>query len=481
MAELTPQQYTAVHNRGGKLLVSAAAGSGKTMVLVERLMQYILDPVSPANIDDFLIITYTKAAASELRQKISKKLSERLAEDATNRHLRRQLQRIYLAKISTVHGFCTDILRENAYRLDIPGDFRVAEDEECAEMQEQVLQQILEECYAEIDLDDTFRTVVDTQGFGRDDRKLPQIIFSIYKSSRCHLNPDAWLEDCIRDSEIADVTDAAHTVWGKYLIDDLHQTLDMHISAMRKCVEAANGSLGMEKASVLLQTNVEQLCALRNCDTWADTSAHIIQSFGTLTFGKNADSELKDRIKAVRDACKSAVTEKQKAFKYDNYQVLMELRACSPVVQGLVSLVRKFADRYSKRKQSRHVLDFADLEHKTLDLFYGKQRTGITAVAGEIGKRFREVMVDEYQDSHAVQEAIFDALTREKDNCFMVGDVKQSIYQFRLADPSLFLQKYNDYVPAQQAMNGQGRKVLLTKNFRSSAGVISGVNDVFTK
>ena len=140
MPDLTLQQRAAVNDRGGKLLVSAAAGSGKTMVLVERLMQYILDPVSPANIDDFLIITYTKAAASELRQKISKKLGELLAEDGTNRHLQRQLQRLYLAKISTVHGFCTDILRENAYRLDIPGDFRVAEDEECAEMQEQVLQ-----------------------------------------------------------------------------------------------------------------------------------------------------------------------------------------------------------------------------------------------------------------------------------------------------------------------------------------------------
>ncbi len=481
MPDLTPQQRAAVNDRGGKLLVSAAAGSGKTMVLVERLMQYILDPVSPANIDDFLIITYTKAAASELRQKISKKLGELLAEDATNRHLQRQLQRLYLAKISTVHGFCTDILRENAYRLDIHGDFRVAEEEECAEMQEQVLQQLLEESYGAIDEDDGFRIVVDTQGFGRDDRKLPQIIYSIYKSSRCHLNPDAWLEDCIRESEIADVTDASQTVWGRYLIDDLHSCLDMHISAIQKCADAASSSVGMEKASILLHTTVEQLTALRNCDTWTDTNCHLIQSFGTLTFSKSADVELMEKIKAVRNACKASIAEKQKIFKYDNGQVLLELRACTPVIGGLVSLVKKFAECYSKRKQNRHVMDFADLEHKTLDLFYGKQRTGMTAVAVEIGRRFREVMVDEYQDSHAVQEAIFEALTRERNNCFMVGDVKQSIYGFRLADPGLFLNKYNDYVPAKRALPGQGRKVLLTKNFRSSAGVISGVNDVFTK
>lgn len=481
MPDLTAQQRAAVDDRGGKLLVSAAAGSGKTMVLVERLMQYILDPVSPSNIDDFLIITYTKAAASELRQKISKKLGELLAEDGTNRHLQRQLQRLYLAKISTVHGFCTDVLRENAYRLDIPGDFRVAEDEECAEMQEMVLQQLLEECYGRIDRDEAFRTVVDTQGFGRDDRKLTQIVYSIYKSSRCHLDPDKWLDNCVRETEIAEVTDAAQTLWGRYLIDDLHRCLTMHISAMGKCADAARTSAGMEKASVLLQTTLDQLITLRNCETWADTNRCLIQSFGTLTFSKNADEELKEKIKAVRDACKSAVSEKQKIFKYSNEQILFELRCCAPVVRGLVSLVKEFDQRYNKRKQSRHVLDFADLEHKTLDLFYGKQRTGITAVAREIGKRFREVMVDEYQDSHAVQEAIFDALTEERNNCFMVGDVKQSIYGFRLADPGLFLKKYNDYVPANSASQGQGRKVLLTRNFRSCAGVISAVNDVFGK
>lgn len=479
MPALTEQQRAAVNDRGGRLLVSAAAGSGKTMVLVERLMQYILDPVSPANIDDFLIITYTKAAASELRQKISKRLNELLAEDGKNRHLQRQLQRLYLAKISTVHGFCTDILRENAYRLDIPGDFRVAEEDECAEMQEFVLGHLLERRYAGIDSDPDFRIVVDTQGFGRDDRKLNKIVHKIYKDSRCHESPDKWLDNCVAESEIADITDVSQTQWGAYLINDLHETLDLHIGAMRNCVALATVTEGMEKPAALLAATLEQLERLRNSYTWEEVNKHLISDFGRMTFGKNADPELSERIKAIRNACKTTIEKKQKVFAYDNGQVLYELRMCAPVVRGLVSLVKEFAQEYEKRKQSRRVLDFADLEHMTLDLFYGKNRTGITAIAYEIGRRFREVMVDEYQDSHAVQEAIFYALTKERDNCFMVGDVKQSIYQFRLADPEIFLEKYKTFVPAEEAQPGQGRKIMLSQNFRSGGSVLAGVNDIF--
>ena len=170
MAEvLTPQQELAVHNRGGRLLVSAAAGSGKTKVLVDRLLSYILDKDSPANIDDFLIITFTKAAATELRAKIASKLSEKIAQMPENKHLRQQIQRLYLAKISTVHSFCSDILREYAYQLDIPGDFRIAEDKECQEMRLSILDKILEQAYESYCAHPDFRAFVDTQGLGRDD------------------------------------------------------------------------------------------------------------------------------------------------------------------------------------------------------------------------------------------------------------------------------------------------------------------------
>ena len=234
MAEkLTPQQYAAVTDRGGKLLVSAAAGSGKTKVLVDRLIRYLLDPVQPANLDDFLIITYTKAAAAELRGKIAAKLTEHLAEDPQNRHLQRQMQRLYLAKISTVHAFCADILKEYAYMLDIPADFRVADENECKELRAICMDKILNAAYETAQLDGDFRAFVDTQGLGRDDRLVPEILLKVYDSSRCHLDPDAWLSKCVENAEVSGIDDAAKTLWGSYLMEDLFFYLDLQIDAMR--------------------------------------------------------------------------------------------------------------------------------------------------------------------------------------------------------------------------------------------------------
>ena len=479
MAELTKQQKSAVYDQGGKLLVSAAAGSGKTMVLVERLMRYITDPVSPANIDDFLIITYTKAAAAELREKIAKKLNQLLAEDGGNRHLQNQLQRLYLAKISTVHGFCAEIIRENAYRLNIPADFRLAEEDECSLLQQTVMEKLLEDAYDRIAEDSDFRITVDTQGFGRDDRRLPEIILSIYQSACCHLDPNAWLDQCVRESEVGDICDVGETIWGRYLIEDLHAYLDLYIPSIRRCAEVASISDGMDSAAVLLASMCEQMLLLRQSNTWDAIHQHLVLEFGTLRFGKNADAQLKERIKTIRNNCKDGLKKKQAVFSYSNAQIVYELGGCTPVVRGLVDLVRKFSAAYQLRKQQKRIMDFSDLEQRALDLLVGKRRTGVTQAAIEIGQRFREVMVDEYQDSNAVQDAIFSALTQKRQNCFMVGDVKQSIYQFRLADPGIFLEKYNAYVPAEEAADGQGRKVLLSQNFRSSLGVISGINDVF--
>ena len=205
MAEkLTPQQEMAVHNRGGKLLVSAAAGSGKTKVLVDRLMSYLLDPVAPANLDEFLIITYTKAAASELRGKIASKLSEKMAQDPENRHLQRQMQRLYLTRITTVHSFCGDVLREYAYLLDLPADFRVADENECNQIRENTMKKCLDEAYTQSD-DPDFRAFVDSQGLGRDDRLVPEILMRVYDSARCHLDPEGWLHDCVQNADTSGI------------------------------------------------------------------------------------------------------------------------------------------------------------------------------------------------------------------------------------------------------------------------------------
>ena len=481
MAEqLTPQQKQAVENRGGKLLVSAAAGSGKTKVLVDRLMRYVLDANDPANLDEFLIITYTKAAAAELRGKIAAKLTEHLAANPEDRHLQRQMQRLYLAKISTVHSFCSDILREYAYKLDLAPDFRVADENECAQLRVDTMARMLDAAYENAENDDDFRAFVDSQGLGRDDRLVPEILLKVYDSARCHLDPEGWLDECVRNARIDGLTDASQTVWGAYLIADLKAYLSLQIEAMEVCAEAAAGAEGMEKPALLLADTVKQLRNLYDCTTWDQIiDAKMIQ-YGTLSFGKKiTDVDLAERIKAVRNACKKGLEKKLRSFADYSDQVFADMAQSAAAARGMVELVRRFSQMYQKAKRSRRMLDFGDLEHSTLDLLLGGSRSGATVVARELGHRFREVMVDEYQDSNAVQDAIFTALTEDNDNCFMVGDVKQSIYQFRLADPTIFLRKYAAYLPADAAQPGQERKVILSKNFRSGGAVLEGVNDIF--
>lgn len=478
---LTPQQAQAVHNRGGKLLVSAAAGSGKTKVLVDRLLSYLTDPVNPANLDEFLIITYTKAAASELRGKIAAKLTQRIAEEPENRHLQKQMQRLFLTKISTVHGFCGDLLREYAYKLDLPADFRVADENECQEIRENVLTELLDQAYLSDRQDGDFRAFVDSQGLGRDDRLVPELILKVYDSARCHLNPDQWLENCIQSSHVEDIQDVSETVWGRFLMEDLQEYLDAQILVMGQCAEAAERCGGLEKQALNLRQTLLQLEQLRSFSQWDDIVRHNKIDYGRLVFPKkNPDPDLTERMKAARNACKKGMEKKLQSFADESSQLLLDLQQCAAGTRGLVALVRQFDREYSRAKRSRRVLDFGDLEHKTLDLLVGKSRSSVTAAAREVGRRFREIMVDEYQDSNGVQDAIFGALTAEKQNCFMVGDVKQSIYQFRLADPGIFLEKYHAYEFAEEASDGQGRKVFLSHNFRSGPEVISAVNDVFS-
>ena len=268
--KLTPQQALAVSDRGGRLLVSAAAGSGKTKVLVDRLMAYLTDEKDPADLDQFLIITYTKAAASELRGKIAQKLSERIAQQPESLHLQKQMQRLFLTKISTVHGFCSDILKEYAYRLDIAPDFRVADENESAELRAQVMEDLLERFYHEDDEGSDFRAFIDTQGLGRDDRLVPELVQKVYNSAMCHLDPEGWLAACVDYSEIDGLTDAADTVWGRYLMDDLFSYLDRQILAMERCVSDAEMVPGYEKAVVNLSETLRQLKALRSSVTWDD-------------------------------------------------------------------------------------------------------------------------------------------------------------------------------------------------------------------
>lgn len=480
MAEtLTSQQKEAIEDRGGKLLVSAAAGSGKTKVLVDRLLMYLTDETNPANIDDFLIITFTEAAAAELRSKIASKLNERIAENPTNKHLQRQIQRLYLAKISTIHAYCSSVLRDYAYKLDMSSDFRLIDDKEAAEMRSRVVEEIFDKAYLETDPD--FYSFVDSQGVDRNDRTGIEIVLDIYEKSRCHLKPDEWLDGCVIATDVSSLTDASQTIWGRYMIDDLHHLVDLLIEAMENCVKLAQGDPTLTKQAALLQDNVLLLRDFRSRDTWREIMAGKDLKFGTLSFPKNPDPVIKSLIQSTRDHCKELLKAKLQRFSDSNERTLLDIQKTAPAVKGIVATVRKFADAYTAAKRKRRVVDFSDLEHITLDLLTGKNRDAVTVVAEELGEGFREVMVDEYQDTNEVQDRIFHALTQKKHNCFMVGDVKQSIYQFRLADPGIFLDKYDHYVPAENAKPKEGRKVLLSSNFRSSGGVIDAVNDVFSQ
>ena len=481
MAEkLTPQQAQAVTNRGGKLLVSAAAGSGKTKVLVDRLLMFLTDPAEPADLDDFLIITYTKAAASELRGKIAAKLTERIALEPENRHLQKQMQRLYLTQISTVHGFCAAVLKEYAYRIDLPPDFRVADEAECTELKNQVLSDLLEGAYQQPE-EDGFRAFVDSQGVGRNDGAIPDIVLKVYDAARCHENPESWLDRCLENTVLEGVTDAAQSLWGRKLMEDLFSWLDMELEVLRECLKRLKADDGVEKPIQNISQLIAQLEYLRGSTTWDEVCGRKAVSFGVLRFsGKTYDSVLADQVKAIRESCREELERRTRCFSNASAQVLSDLRQSSSAAKGLISLVRQFDREYSRIKRSRRILDFGDLEHRMLDLLLGKGRTGVTPAAREISSRFREILVDEYQDSNGVQDRIFSVLTEERKNCFLVGDVKQSIYRFRLADPGIFLRKYASFAPVESAKPGEGRKILLSHNFRSGAEVISGINQVFS-
>lgn len=480
MAEkLTKQQMQVVTDRGGRLLVSAAAGSGKTKVLVDRLLLYITESNGQINIDDFLIITYTQAAAAELRSKIAEKLNERLTQDPGNKHLQRQVQRLYMAKISTVHAFCGDILREYAFQLDIPADFRVADDNESSILKAEVLDRLLESSY--LDSDPDFLFFMDSQEYKRSDYAIPGLILKVHKNAWCHIDPEGWLDKCLISNALSGVTDVSEVIWGQVLIEDLKQFLNWNAELIENCAKRVDENGSMPSVAALLRDDKWAITSLCQYQTWDEIYAHKKIQYGKIGKPKSCnDPDLYEYVRDFRTEFKNKINDKLDVFSFDSKQLLEDLQKCSASMIGLVKLVKTFADEYSKAKRARHIMDFDDLEHKVLDLLYGKKRNGVTKVAEEIGSRFVEIMVDEYQDTNEVQDSIFAALTRIRKNLFMVGDVKQAIYQFRLADPTIFLSKYDTFTPAEVAEPGQDRKIMLSHNFRSAGPVIDAVNDVFS-
>jgi ATP-dependent helicase/nuclease subunit A len=477
---LTEEQQAVVENRGGGLLVSAAAGSGKTRVLVERLMRRITG--EGEDLDHFLIITYTKAAAAELRGKIIDALNEEIAAHPGDRHLRRQSALAYRAQISTIHSFCQMVLRENGHLIDLDPDFRLGEDNECAVIKQRVLERLMEEHYQTVEEGDSFSLLLDTMSAGRDDRKLMDMVLDIHTKVQSHPDPAQWLEEQRQLFRLEGVTDVGDTPWGKLLLSDAKAQTDYWYGQMADLLNQLDGEGKLEEAYSPtlcdLMDGLDDFAAA--LDHGWDMAARRCQiNYGRLNTPRSLDNpELAARVKGMKSRCKERMDGVTKWFQRSSSQLLDDLRYAGPAVIALLNLTQEFDEAYSAEKRRRRMVDFSDLEHLALKVLLNADGS-FSDAAKLLSHRYTEVMVDEYQDTNQVQNAIFQAISRNGQTLFMVGDVKQSIYRFRLADPTIFLDRFERFPDHREAKEGESRKIVLSKNFRSRKSVLDGANFLF--
>lgn len=482
----TQNQQNAISARGGSLLVSAAAGSGKTAVLVERVIERITDPDCPVDADRLLVVTFTRAAAAEMKERIAARLDALVENDPLNSALRRQQLLLTKAHISTIHSFCSDLVRENFYSLDISADFRLAEENELALLKNETLNRVLETLYE--DGNEAFYLFADYFSTAKSDYMLQQVILKLYEFLCAHPFPEKWLREKERMYDCAQ--DVIHTEWGRVISDYTK-------NAAQFCLELAQSSLTAfserpelgDKLESLLKLDLkymEKLCAavqdapwdaLRACLYSFDSSARFTSAKGY------KDDPQKLRIQANRDLLKKTLKSLCALFEQDEAQCIEDIRALSPLVHELFRAVRAFAGEYAKEKQEKNLADFNDLEHWTLALLTEETADGwrFTDEAQAIAARFEEVMVDEYQDANEIQDLIFRAVSGDAKRLFVVGDVKQSIYGFRQAMPEIFLRRKDNCPIYDPAADRYPAKVILDKNFRSRRGVTDAVNFVFRR
>ena len=483
--QLTPQQLGAVEDRGGSLLVSAAAGSGKTKVLVERVFAYLRE--EHCHIDDFLIITFTRAAAAELRSKLAAELARRVAAEPENGHLRQQMFRVYQADIKTVDGFCASLLREHVHLLEpvdgrsLTPDFRILDESECTLLKERALEQALEHFYQRIEQgDEGCRLLAETLGFGRDDRGLALLVPEVHAKLQSHPYPEKWLAQAAEGwrelpQRLAD------SVYGRTIMDD---TVRRALYWAGRLERAARDMEGCQPVfDAYADRFLEAAAQLREYETAAqkgwDEMSRVDVTFrklGAVRGEENGDS--KAAAKAVWDKCKAAVKKLSAPYQTAESELLDDLRAIAPAMEALLELTADFDRRFQAEKVRRNAMDFSDQEHYAVRLLAGEDGTP-TELGEQVSHRYREIMVDEYQDTNEVQNCIFRAVSRQGENIFAVGDVKQSIYRFRLAEPGIFLEKYRTYLDAEDAAPGQPRRRVLSRNFRSRREVLDAANFLF--
>lgn len=480
----TENQLNAINARNGAVLVSAAAGSGKTAVLVERVIDMITDPSEPVDADRFLVVTYTRAAAGEMKERISARIEELLASDPNNGNLHRQQLLLGRASISTIHSFCADLVREYFYTLDIPSDFRIGEEQELTILKNTAMHNVLEQKYSEND--SVFEDTVEVFSSVRDDRILQEIVLMLYEFLRSHPFPESWIRE--KTAMYDPSLETSQTEWGKAILKRARMS-SLFIKSINEISqkmlldenELNNSSFGDTVRddgafiSMLIQ-RIEQ-------GEW-NSIIHHLNTFtaGTLRAPRGyTDNEVKVAVADYRKIVKSTIDEIKGLFFRTDEECKEDIADLSPVVGKLFEVMLLFDAEFSALKKEKALADFSDLEHWTLKLLVENTDKGVkpTEIAKSISARFDYVMVDEYQDANTIQDTIFKAVSDNDKKLFVVGDVKQSIYRFRQAMPEIFIGRKNRYTLYNPKNEIYPAKIILDRNFRSREGVTEAVNFVF--
>ena len=479
----TKEQEQAIYKKDSNILVAAAAGSGKTAVLVERIINKIIN--EKIDIDRLLVVTFTNAAASEMRERILNSIykiidGDDVKDEATINHLQRQITLLNKANICTIDSFCLDVIKNNFFEIEISPNFRIADTAEIDLLKQEVLEKIFEEKYEKHDKD--FEKLIKTYTSYRDDTPLKDMILKIYTYIESNPFPLKWLNEQIEKFNIKDVKqDFSNTEWGKILLENMKEELEDCIKKLKAEERRLSFESELDQYERVINSDISQLeMVYGNLETW-DKAYSLINNVEFLKWpvSRKITNPEKDKAKALRDkVTKDFKAKRIKIFTANSEDANNDLIEMYEILSKLENLIVDFDKEFSKNKRDRNIVDFSDVEHLALKILVKIE--GNQEVSSEIAKKYQEkfieIAIDEYQDSNLVQEYILTSISNGK-NIFMVGDVKQSIYKFRQAMPDLFLSKYKNY--SENETNENGLKIKLFKNFRSRKNVLDFTNLIF--
>ena len=476
MAEVkwTNEQLQAIQEKNSNILVAAAAGSGKTAVLVERIIHKIID--EQMDIDKILVVTFTNAAASEMRERILEAIYKKLEENPENVHLQRQIILLNKASICTIHSFCLDVIHNHFYEIDLPSNFKIADTAEIDLLKQEVLDDLFEQKYTENDKN--FIELLENYTNYRGDEALQELVLKIYKFIQSSPFPIKWLQEKLELLKIED-KDISQTIWGKLII----QTVDDDIQESIMQLEVTKSKMAlypeMTKFYQTISEDIINLQDLQKYNSWDELYIKLLNfNFSKWPVDKKVINDLKEDSKEIRDKVKKHIKEKTaKLLSCSQEQAVKDLKIITPILEKLSNLVTEFTKNFAEKKKEKNCIDFNDIENFALKILLDENNNP-TEVAKKYKEKFEEIAIDEYQDSNLVQEAILTSISKGN-NIFMVGDVKQSIYKFRQARPELFLQKYDEYKNKEEKAQEDNLKIQLFRNFRSRQNILNITNLVF--